>query len=41
MLGRVESLLGQDVRRVWGGTFHSIANRILRRHAVSLGYENN
>ncbi|HEX5083799.1 MAG TPA: ATP-dependent helicase, partial [Blastocatellia bacterium] len=41
MLGRVESLLGQDVRRVWGGTFHSIGNRILRRHAVSLGYENN
>ncbi|MBO0724107.1 MAG: ATP-dependent helicase [Blastocatellia bacterium] len=41
MLGRVESLLGQDARRVWGGTFHSIANRILRRHAVSLGYENN
>ncbi len=41
MLGRVESLLGADVRRVWGGTFHSIANRILRRHAVSLGYENN
>src|SRR5215813_1911 len=41
MLGRVESLLGLDVRRVWGGTFHSIANRILRRHAVSLGYENN
>ncbi len=41
MLGRIESLLGQDVRRVWGGTFHSIANRILRRHAVSLGYENN
>ncbi len=41
MVGRVESLLGADVRRVWGGTFHSIANRILRRHAVSLGYENN
>jgi len=41
MLGRVESLLGQAVRNVWGGTFHSIANRILRRHAVSLGYENN
>ena len=41
MLGRVESLLGKDVRRVWGGTFHSIANRVLRRHAVSLGYENN
>jgi len=41
MLGRVETLLAADVRRVWGGTFHSIANRLLRRHAVSLGYENN
>jgi hypothetical protein len=41
MLSRVEDLLGADVRRVWGGTFHSLANRLLRRHAVSLGYENN
>jgi DNA helicase-2/ATP-dependent DNA helicase PcrA len=41
MLSRVEGLLGAEVRRVWGGTFHSIANRLLRRHAVSLGYENN
>ncbi|MGE0127419.1 MAG: ATP-dependent helicase [Blastocatellales bacterium] len=41
MLGRVESLLGRAARGVWGGTFHSIANRILRRHAVSLGYESN
>jgi DNA helicase-2/ATP-dependent DNA helicase PcrA len=41
MLGRVETLLGADVRRVWGGTFHSIANRLLRRHAASIGYESN
>jgi DNA helicase-2/ATP-dependent DNA helicase PcrA len=41
MLSRVEMLVAADVRRVWGGTFHSIGNRILRRHAVSLGYENN
>ena len=41
MLGRVESLVKADVRRVWGGTFHSLANRLLRRHAVSLGYANN
>jgi DNA helicase II / ATP-dependent DNA helicase PcrA len=41
MLSRVEGLLGAEVRRVWGGTFHSLANRLLRRHAVSLGYENN
>src|SRR5205823_5012501 len=30
-----------DVRRVWGGTFHRIANLILRRHAESLGYQAN
>ncbi|HWQ36547.1 MAG TPA: UvrD-helicase domain-containing protein [Blastocatellia bacterium] len=41
MLSRVEMLVAADVRRVWGGTFHSIANRILRRHAASLGYESN
>ena len=41
MLGRVHSLLTTDANRVWGGTFHSIANRILRRHATSIGYESN
>src|SRR5262245_27812016 len=46
MLSRVESLTAQaggalNARRVWGGTFHHIANRILRRHAVSLGYSEN
>src|SRR5215216_956683 len=41
MLHRVEALMQQDVRRVWGGTFHSIANRILRRHAESAGYQPN
>jgi DNA helicase-2/ATP-dependent DNA helicase PcrA len=41
MLHRVESLMQADVRRVWGGTFHSIANRILRRHAESAGYQPN
>src|SRR5688500_4850779 len=35
MLRRVEGLVQADVRRIWGGTFHSIANRILRRHAES------
>ncbi|HEY0006937.1 MAG TPA: ATP-dependent helicase [Pyrinomonadaceae bacterium] len=40
MLRRVETLTsGGDVKRVWGGTFHRIANLILRRHAASLGYE--
>lgn len=41
MLYRVEGLMQQDVRRVWGGTFHSIANRIIRRHAESIGYQPN
>jgi DNA helicase II / ATP-dependent DNA helicase PcrA len=41
MLQRVESLVRTDVRRIWGGTFHSIGNRLLRRHATSLGYGNN
>jgi DNA helicase-2/ATP-dependent DNA helicase PcrA len=44
MLRRVEELTGgsTDVsRRVWGGTFHRIANLILRRHAAALGYESN
>src|SRR5919107_4936889 len=44
MLRRVEHLTGgtSDVaRRVWGRTFHRIANLILRRHAESLGYTSN
>ena len=42
MLRRVESLTGsQNVHRVWGGTFHRVANLILRRHAVSMGFDSN
>jgi len=42
MLRRVENLTGsQNVHRVWGGTFHRIANLVLRRHASSLGYDSN
>ena len=42
MLKRVEALTGtQNVHRVWGGTFHRIANLILRRHAVSIGFDSN
>jgi DNA helicase-2/ATP-dependent DNA helicase PcrA len=42
MLRRVELLTGsQNVHRIWGGTFHRIANLILRRHAVSIGYDSN
>ncbi len=42
MLKRVEMLTGsQNVHRIWGGTFHRIANLILRRHAVSIGFSSN
>lgn len=39
MMRRVTDLLGQEIRELWGGTFHAIGNRILRRHARLLGYE--
>ncbi len=38
MMRRVGDLLGNDVSNLWGGTFHSVGNRILRRHADRLGY---
>jgi len=38
MLERVGNLLPQDISRIWGGTFHSVANRLLRRHANDLGF---
>lgn len=38
MLERVEKLVPGDIRALWSGTFHSIGNRILRRHADDLGY---
>jgi DNA helicase-2/ATP-dependent DNA helicase PcrA len=39
MMRRVSELLGQDLPELWGGTFHSIGNRLLRKHATLLGYE--
>jgi DNA helicase-2/ATP-dependent DNA helicase PcrA len=38
MLDRVANLLPIDASRIWGGTFHSVGNRILRRHGSALGY---
>src|SRR5437762_6843642 len=38
MLNRVANLLPVDASGLWGGTFHSIGNRILRRHGSALGY---
>src|ERR1041384_5473489 len=40
MLRRVEQLLPTDISAIWGGTFHHVANRILRRHAKLLGFGN-
>jgi DNA helicase-2/ATP-dependent DNA helicase PcrA len=38
MMRRVNDLLGQELNNLWGGTFHSIGNRVLRTHAQLLGY---
>jgi DNA helicase-2/ATP-dependent DNA helicase PcrA len=38
MLDRVANLLPFDASGLWGGTFHSVGNRILRRHGNALGY---
>jgi DNA helicase-2/ATP-dependent DNA helicase PcrA len=39
MMRRVSDLLGQELRSLWGGTFHSIGARVLRSHADVLGYQ--
>jgi DNA helicase II / ATP-dependent DNA helicase PcrA len=39
MMRRVSDLLGQELPSLWGGTFHSIGNRILRQHAPLVGYQ--
>jgi DNA helicase-2/ATP-dependent DNA helicase PcrA len=38
MLDRVANLLPMDASGLWGGTFHSVGNRMLRRHGSALGY---
>ncbi len=38
MLDRARMLVGNMVSGLWGGTFHHVANRILRFHAGALGY---
>ncbi len=37
MLSRVEVLVKQKTKDIWGGTFHHIANRLLRQHGKKLG----
>ncbi len=39
MLGRVEGLINLNIATLWGGTFHHVANRILRSRAGLIGYD--
>jgi DNA helicase-2/ATP-dependent DNA helicase PcrA len=41
MLHRVENLIGPAAREVASGTFHHLANLLLRRHGKALGYDPN
>ncbi len=41
MISRVEVLLGSQAAKIWAGTFHSVANRLLRKYAQLLGFEPN
>ena len=38
MMDRVAALIPDDLSMLWGGTFHSIGNRILRRFAKEAGF---
>jgi DNA helicase-2/ATP-dependent DNA helicase PcrA len=38
MMTRVADLLGREMRELWGGTFHSIGARVLRRNADRLNF---
>jgi DNA helicase-2/ATP-dependent DNA helicase PcrA len=38
MMQRVSELISGDLGRLWGGTFHSVGLRILRRHPDRFGY---
>ena len=39
MLSRVKDLVRVRTSDIWGGTFHSIANRVLRQYAAFVGYD--
>lgn len=41
MIERVQLLTGATSPLPWSGTFHKIANKILRKYATHLGYKNN
>ena len=38
MMRRVADLLGSELQSLWGGSFHSIGARLLRRHAELLSF---
>lgn len=38
MVGRVRELTNVATDRLWGGTFHSVGARVLRRHGAFLGF---
>ena len=39
MTSRIEQILSQPIPEIWCGTFHSISNRILRRHHAQADLE--
>jgi len=39
MLGRARHLSGRSTTEVWGGTFHAVANRLLRTYGRSVGLD--
>lgn len=41
MRGRIERLMGRDVRQMWIGTFHGLAHRLLRAHYNDAGLPQN
>lgn len=41
MIKRVEILLGKRPKGIWAGTFHSMANRFIRRYSKTLGLKPN
>ena len=41
MLARVQRLIPFDLSSLWGGTFHAVGNRMLRKHCDLLGWRRN
>jgi DNA helicase II / ATP-dependent DNA helicase PcrA len=41
MVSRIEEICGPAAKRILGGTFHHVANILLRRYANAIGYESN